>query len=394
MIHHLRAFCKGYLCLKVKADKDGFAWILNLLFANEIAFWGEKIVGDEMTFCVFLRDAKRLSEAQNAKEITVLSQHGVPSLLHRYRRRFGVLAGLFCFAFLLFLSGKFVWRVEVTGNQTLSNEEITAVLEDLGCGVGAYIPNLDGYRLSKAYLGAEKRVSWVSVNVVGNVVKVALRETAQAPISEEYPLANLVAKEDGVVLSYAIAQGQSAVGVGHSVRAGELLVSGLVENKTGTHTMTCAKGQVFAEVERILSVQIPQSEVKREQVRVVKREKSVKIFGKTIEFFKKGGNWDEKYDIINNKKEITLFGKIVLPITVTETVYYETREVTLTKDEAQMRQAAHAALDAQMTALMAEAKQILTQGEIQIQPSENGITASCAVRCIVDIAKIQEVKLP
>ncbi len=394
MIHHLRAFCKGYLCLKVQADKDGFAWILNLLFANNIAFWGEKIRGDEMRFCVSLRDAKRLSEAQNAKEITVLSQHGVPSLLHRYRRRFGLVAGLFCFALLLLLSGKFVWRVEVVGNQTVPKEEIIATLERLGCGVGSYIPDLDGYRLSKAYLGAEARVSWVSVNVVGNVVKVALRETAQAPISEQYPLANLVAKEDGVVLSYAIEQGQSAVGVGHSVRAGELLVSGLVENKTGTYTVTCAKGQVLAEVERILSVQIPQTEVKREQVRVVKREKSVKIFGKTIEFFKKGGNWDEKYDIISNKKEITLFGKIVLPITVTETVYYEMQEVTLARDEAQMQALAHAALDAQMAALCEEAKQILTQGEVQLQQSENGIIATCAVRCIVDIAKIQEVKLP
>ncbi len=395
MIHRLKATLRGSVCLSCAPTQKGYAWILNLLSRLEIPFWNQRISQNEMTFCVFSQDAKRIAEQAEAKQLSVLWEKGLPRLLRRYRLRFGVPLGILCFACLLFLSGRFVWRVEVSGAEQVPKEEILLHLEELGCGVGAYLPNLDGYRLSKAYLQKDPRIAWISVNLVGNVVKVSVREAVEAP-PKESPMqaANLVAKEDGMIVSYALNAGQAVGSVGASVKKGELLVSGLVENKNGTYTLSCAQGEVFAKVSRTLSVEIPQKISKTVRTDHKKTEKMIKIFGKTIKFSKSSGNSEAKYDTIRKVKEITLFGRIVLPITYYETTYYETETVTVDLSQEEMLAMAKAELQSQYQALQQSAKKMLYAGTVTETPTQNGLCLTQEVWCIVDIAEQREIKLP
>lgn len=57
---------------------------------------------------------------------------GVPFLLHRYRKRTGLLAGLLAAVVLLGYMSGFVWKIEVTGNEAISTQEILAALDELG----------------------------------------------------------------------------------------------------------------------------------------------------------------------------------------------------------------------------------------------------------------------
>lgn len=395
MMYHLRAFCKGYVVLKVTPNERGYAWIFDLLQRENIPFWGQKRYGDFMTFCILSSDAHRLQATPEAAQIIVLAHRGIGQLLSRYRRRIGIPIGLFAFCVMLFLSGKFVWRVDVSGAENVPKEEIIAKLEEIGCSVGSYIPDLDGYRLSKMYLSCDPRISWIAVNVVGNVVHVSVRETVSPPPKEALPqAANLVAREDGVIVSYALTQGQSVMQIGNAVQKGDLLVSGLCENKVGSYTLTCANGKVYARVLRTLSVEIPCEVQKTVRTGVKKTEKMIKIFGKTIKFSKTSRNSEAKYDTIRSRKELTLFSRIVLPITYETITYYETETITEIRSQAQTQAIAKEELDARFSALQTEAKEILSVSDPILEETPFGCRMTMQVECVVDIAQMQEVKLP
>ncbi len=395
MIHRMKAFLCGSVCLCAFEKEGGYAWIFNLLSEREIPFWNLKTQGDAITFCVFVRDAQKLCEHPESTDLCVKKENGLPDLLRRYRLRFGIPIGILVFAFLLILSGKFVWRVEISGTETVPKEEILLHLEELGCGVGSYIPHLDGYRLSKEYLQKDPRIAWISVNLVGNVAKVSVRE-AMLPPQKESPMqaANLVAKEDGMIVSYALSAGQTAVSVGNSVQKGELLVSGLVENKTGTYTLCCAQGEVYAQVHRTLCVEIPEKISQTVRTERKKSEKMIKIFGKTVKFSKSSRNSEVKYDTIRKVKEITLFGKIVLPITYYETTYYETETIAVTRTEEELKALAKEELKSQLEDLSHTARKILGKGPITSERTPNGLRLTQEVLCIIDIAQTKEIKIP
>ncbi len=388
----------GFTRVEVMPRADGYAWILNLLHTENIPFWSWKGREGCATFCLLRRDARRLSTFAACQDgVRVLSEWGLLPWLGRYRYRFGLAAGMLALCATVLASGRFLWDVRVEGNESVPDAEIVAQLQALGCGVGTYIPDLDCYRVCKEYLMADGRIAWISVNVVGNVAHVRVREEVTAPPKEDDAPANLVAAEDGVVVYTTLSAGQSMIGAGDAVRAGELLVSGLVENKNGTYTLCRAEGSVFARVGRILSAEVPLLQTQTERAEAVYHEKSVLFFGKELNFFKKDGFFSEnsgnlgaKYDTIKEERYLTLFGRIVLPIKVTDTTVYRTEEVVHTRTEEDARAQARAQLEAALADLGAQA-QILAQSEVQLTQTDTGVRALCRVECIVDIAQKQTI---
>ncbi len=397
----LLSFLLGSVQVQAQPDKSGYANLLNCLHNANVSFWGWSQTQQHATFWILRRDAKRLcSECQQtACTLCVCQERGLAGWLRRYRFRYGVLVGILLFFGIVFASGRFVWEVRITGNETVPCEEIQNGLQAVGCGIGSYIPALDGYELCKKYLAQDERIAWISVNIIGNVAHVSVKENVAKPQAQQQIISNLVANEDGVIVSHALSQGQSMVDVGDTVLAGELLVSGLVENKNGTYTPTEAKGAVYARVNRILEVEVPNQSIQSERAERVFLQKSLFFFGKEIKFFKKGtffsknsGNFGVKYDTIREEKKLTLFGKITLPVWTLKIAVYELQEQTVTNTP-QVQQAKAQAEMEQALNTLSQSAQILQIGQIERMETEDALRLRCQVVCIVDIAKQQPIDL-
>ena len=98
------------------------------------------------------------------------------AVVERYKSRCGVLVGAFFLIISMFTSSKFVWRIDIDGNLHVSDEEITKCLENVGFRLGTFIPSVDYDTLHNEFLLECDDVAWISVNVVGNVAKVLVRE--------------------------------------------------------------------------------------------------------------------------------------------------------------------------------------------------------------------------
>lgn len=286
--------------------------------------------------------------------VCLCKTRGLPYLLHRYRRRFGIPLGIGLFCLLIYLSSHVIWSMDVSGNETVSDTQILSGLDRLGCGIGSYIPSLDLWQISNRYLLDDPDLVFLSVNLEGTHAHVRVMERTErdhdASDGEEgagMP-SNLVAARDGQIVRWEVTSGQAAVQVHDVVREGELLVSGVVNTKVHpdqTFRLERAVGKVYAQTHRKIEATVPLADTQtlRGEGEVI--EKTLIFFRFRQKLFKKGGKVPLKYDIITEKTQWVLFRNsaafqpIPLPIWLVSSVRVPMteREVLLDVDEARER---------------------------------------------------------
>ncbi len=339
-------YLAGYRRIGCEAKETSV--MINRLMSDRIDYWAlTRRQGGELTFCLTEKEYRRLTRDGTAPPHVTRERRGLPRLLSRYRRRIGIPIGLILFLLLTRLSTRFIWEVTVSGNETMSDTEITEALAQLGCGIGTYIPSVDFYGICHRFLLENERVSWISVNMVGTTAEVRLIEASPrgTPENGNGTPSNLIARCGGEIVRTETAAGKTVVTAGETVGKGQLLVSGVVtvgREDTGRFVLVRSRAKILAVTERSLSVTVPLVSVRNE---VVGREtvgKTLIFFGKPIKLAENSSILPGECDIIKEKRRIVLLegdrltGGIPLPIVLTAE-YREIREkktVRLTEEEA------------------------------------------------------------
>ena len=177
--------------------------VLNVLASRGIVFWEVDWRGEgELSLSVHRADyraAKAALDALNA-EVTVERQTGLRYFLRRFRRRYGLLAGLGAVVRLIVANSLFIWDFEVNGAETVSRSEILRALEDAGLRRGSFAPGLRPQELCNEILPQFPELAWLTVNVRGCRAYVELRErVAKPPIVSEAVPSKVIAKKDALV---------------------------------------------------------------------------------------------------------------------------------------------------------------------------------------------------
>ena len=260
---HPLLFLTGYRILKAECEQAEV--LLNLCARHGIALLGTELSEDGFSlFCSFSQSVRLLKCAkQNEIPIEVISSHGIPSLILRYRHRYGVALGLLLALALIFLSGSVVWDIRIDGEKKLSESEVLSALEECGLSLGTRRRSLDIDALENRVLILSDDISWISVNIIGTVAQVEIREVQLPEETPEnsFSAANIVAARDGKVVGFKEIRGNVAVEIDESVREGQLLIGGIYGDEENGFRYTVAKGGVLAEVERDFLIEIPRSEI-------------------------------------------------------------------------------------------------------------------------------------
>ncbi|MGM9637238.1 MAG: sporulation protein YqfD [Eubacteriales bacterium] len=382
MIYRIFAFLFGYNLIKLPKS----AAIATALIKKEIPLGQMRIEGDTILIDVISLSCRSVLKKLSAMGIEPISVslHGLPHLLSAYKKRAGILIGIPLFIGILWISSLFVWEVHVVGNEQVDDETILSGLSDLGFSVGSYIPGVDVKTLCNEYLINSDEIAWISVNIIGTRAEVQVRDVLPAGQSEEPTPSNLVAVRDGLIERIELSSGQSVVGTGESVRAGQVLVTGYYQGKNeAVYRLEPSIAKVYARTTRSFSVQVP---LTGESERETGQEcicQSFLFFGNTVGISDRGSPY-EKYTEEFRTDLLTLFGR-VLPIGTTSHIYRECARLPFKLTEAE----AAAIAQEKMASLVA---QELADGEIlSISASEScdGITYTIEwmVYCIEDIAR-------
>lgn len=390
----LLRFFVGYDVLACAADEGGHGAlhgaVIGALADAQITPWRvHHAVDGTLFFSVLRRDTERLRRLPVSASLALVERHGLPELALRYRRRIGIPLGALLFCVLLFYFSRILWRVEVTGAVTVPAEQIEAELATLGWRAGTWLSGEDLYAVSDQLLALDHRLSYASVVRRGTVLHVHVREREIPPPPVEKVPANLIAKKDGFVVSYTVSEGQVVVQAGQAVRAGELLISGVVLHRGGSLSVVCAEGAVYAKTICTATAEVPLSHTVREEVGRMVYDRGLKIFGLHINFLKSTGNIDTECGTITESRQMALPSGIPLPIWKTECYapVYAERLHTYTPAEAVRLATARA--QAQVRAEMGDAE-VLTTSTV-VEETADGYRVIYTVECMMDIATPRQI---
>lgn len=369
--------------------------VLNICLFENISYFDFHYDPEgNMMFRCSTREASRLIKQTKKEGIAVscIASYGLPAFLFRHRSRFGLFFGSLVGIGILLLSQLFVWEVRVTGNRTMTAEEVIGELRACGFGVGTYLPSVQSAELENRVLLASDRISWISLYVNGTVANVQIIE--QIPhVREETSKnpANVIAASDGQIELIALYRGNIAVKVGQAVRKGDLLIGGVYGDETERFRYTRAAGQVFARTERKISVEIPLTFEEKVYQNAKCGEITLNFFDFSAKIFKSAGNSIPTYDIIETDSVPFSFLPHPLPFGWSVTTYLPYTVQNAVRSEQEASDLAFEQLEQELAALSEEVQ--LLSKRIQVTVTERSVRLECVLECIEDIAVQNEFEI-
>lgn len=135
------------------------------------------------------------------------------------------------FFIIIYMLSKIVWNIDITGELRHTDEEIGKFLKTINVYEGMKINNVDGDEIERLIRNNYNDISWVSVELRGNnvYIKVLEADTMENKKNNEGSCSSIVASSDGVVKSIITRTGTPGVRPGDTVKAGDVLVSGIID---------------------------------------------------------------------------------------------------------------------------------------------------------------------
>lgn len=328
--------------------------------------------------------------------LTVERREGILEVFRFCLSRPGIPLGVLLAVLLTVAASTHLWEIRVTGNVTLSSREVARELTAAGLTLGDPVRKIDVDAIENRLLMDSERISWVTVNLIGTVAEVQIREKLPTPAKEEdLAPANLVARRDGVILSAEVMRGNLLVKVGTAVRAGEVLVSGLYDSATLGFRYTRAKGAVYAETEHRLTVEVPYGYERTVRTGETGRAYALRFFGRTVPLFTRGtvapageDGYAERLGYAERISYLTVFGR-ELPIALVTGIGYRSETETATRSPEEAMDLAYVRLAREIAAIEGFAGLLGKSSEGEV--AEDRYILRCTVKCIEDIAVTREI---
>lgn len=242
---------QGYVCFEILGKfPERF---INIVTKSGVSIWGTKRCNTQLCACMYVRDYLKIRtfSKKSGVRLKITEKRGSPFFVRKYKNRVGVLFGIVVFALVVFVMSNFVWTIEITGLQTISEAQLIRVLSDNGLYIGTYIPSKSFKTITRDTMLDLDDIGWMSINVIDSHASVEIKEKAKSPKVDNYRQpANVKAERDGLILKINVHEGETVFGSGSAVVKDQMLVSCVVEDKLGGVTLVRANAEVIAQTHR------------------------------------------------------------------------------------------------------------------------------------------------
>ncbi|MDD3850380.1 MAG: sporulation protein YqfD [Firmicutes bacterium] len=317
-------YLKGYVIIKVEGiNLERF---INLAITNNIYFWDiERVNFTTLKARVSLKGYKHLRSIRKRINcmVSILEKRGCPFLLHRIFKRKALVAGGITAVLIMYFLTSFVWVVEVQGNERIPGERIVRELKAFGLKPGAFKPFIDTREVETKLLIEMDQLVWVGINILGTRAVVDIVERTEAPplIDKSVPC-NIVAKKDGIINNIYVYQGQAAVKSGDTIKVGQVLINGVVEEPGKPTRVVHAMGRVEARTWYQLTEEQNLRLVTRERTGQMQRGVFIRVGGNTFRFSRKKCAF-QNYDTETETRRLIEWRNITSPVELIIEKYYE-----------------------------------------------------------------------
>ncbi|MGI5970961.1 MAG: sporulation protein YqfD [Oscillospiraceae bacterium] len=376
-------YLAGYVTAEVRAPYP--EQFLGLCAANDIDFWDVHKL-DEFTIRLNMREHgfERAKKLPGSFEVRAAQKRGFPFFLRKFKKRYALLATLALCLLGIFTMSRFIWHIEVSGNENVGTGEIITALREMGVKVGCLASGVKSYNIRNRILVEIPELIWLTVNVHGSRAEVIVRERIEKP--EITPIdapADVIAGKGGIIMEMRVLAGTPKVSVGQTAARGDMLVSGTLTNTLLEERFVRAIAEVKARTWYTLKAVIPMTVTEKVYTGAEKTRRSL-IFGETrINLYFDSSNSFASCDKIITVKQGDLFGLMVLPVTLVTERESEFRPAPRRLKEAEAKKLLRDGLAAELMKLI-DGK--INKIDIEYKEEDGLMTAVLRAECLEDIA--------
>lgn len=322
-------FCRGYLVVMVSGQ--GVERFLNLALTRGISFWDLQKRPQGAQLSIRLSSFRRIRPLvrKSRCRLHILRKAGLPFEKVRLRRRRGLVLGALFFLAVLYILTSFIWFIEVTGNQVITEDEVLQLVGQLGVCPGIWKKKINLFELEQDIARLHSGISWAGCRIRGTLLEIEIAEHLVEPELDSTP-ADLIAAKDGLIERVLVIEGQAAVKPGDTVSRGDLLIRGIrsynglyfPEGEQPSPEAVRAKGEVEARV--WYESRVPVNTKRKVKVESGDNQTGYYLSWTEGRLYLWGARHDP-YDI--SRREVSRFSlkwrNLSIPVEVTQTRYYE-----------------------------------------------------------------------
>jgi len=332
---------RGYAVIKAVGAEP--TRLIDRCADENIDFWGV-CPEDEITF-FFKTRLKHAEEILGFAEkccceAEIVERRGVPIEAKKLRRRYALLVLPLILIFILVASHFFIWEIEITGNDTVSDIEILNALEDSGVYIGSFWPDFTSDSIRSRVLVKVPELKWLSVSVFGSRAVVEVRERTDVPeLFDEDEAVKIVAGEPGIIQSISVLRGFSLFKKGQTAAESDTLIGGAVPSTFGETEIVHAEGIVIARTWYEICAVMPLKYSEKIYTGEKESRFALIIGNERINFYGKSRISDTNCDNIVSERRLGIEGFFELPVTVVKETSesYELSGADFTEDAAGAR---------------------------------------------------------
>lgn len=326
----------------VGENKERF---VNLCRSSGLYVWDIRKEKD-CTLCISVSDFFQLKPVvkKTAVKIKILEKYGIPFLLYQYRKRSMFFAGIAVSFCLIYGLSRYIWNLEIVGNFSHSDYEISALLKEISIKPGIAKKELDCDKIEKEIRNHYFDITWVSVEVSGTRLIVHIKENEEnLQEKEKKPEVteggyDLVAEQEAVVTEVVMRSGTPAVKAGMEVKPGDILVYGHYDvvndsNEVVRTQYLLADADIYGKVVYSYEEELPFVYQKKEYEKDSKVRFSIRIGDK---LFKITDNKKEQEEVMTEENQLSIYGNFFLPVYVIKSTYhaYQIKDYIYSEEQA------------------------------------------------------------
>ena len=307
---------RGYAVLRTIGTEP--TKLLDRCTAEQIDFWGAYPEDDfTITFCTRLGNAEKILSFSDrcSCETEVMEKCGAPIALKRLKKIYALWVFPVILILLLVASSFFIWKIEITGNDKISDIEILNALEDSGVYIGSYWPKFTSDNIRSRVLVKIPELKWISVSVFGSRAVVEVRERTDIPeVLDEDEAIKIIAEQSGIIDKMNVYRGYAHFKNGQTAAKDDILIDGAVPSTFGETEIVHAEGSVVARTWYEICAVIPMNYSKKAYTGNTGNRNAIIIGDTRINFYSNSRIFNTNCDIIINKKNMGIKGLFELPI--------------------------------------------------------------------------------
>lgn len=251
-------------------------------------------------------EIKKVAEKVKCK-VKIKKKKGIYFVLFRYRKRRLLFAlGILLICILIALS-TFVFKIEISGNSSISDERILEVLKKSGVCVGKNKLFLDTRKAGNQLRAELYDIAWVGVNVKGTKVNVKIVEKVLTKEDENKDVpGDIISNKSGIITKIIAENGTARFREGSYIEKNMVAIEGVIESEIIENMSVHASG--ILRVKNTYTHEISKKYSTNEKVYTGKKRYGFGISINNNEYLIKYLPKEHIYDINKKERKITLFG--------------------------------------------------------------------------------------